>query len=73
MFRRWVCRRCAGLRYESEGGALVHRGRGAFFKMIEAVYGPCRSERTEPWYPYVFTSPEQAAVAGLCTFRDGSL
>jgi hypothetical protein len=69
----WGCWKCNRLRYESEGGGLVHRGRGGFYKMIEAVYGPCRSEPTEPWHPYVFTSPEEAAVARLCTFRDGSL
>ena len=62
----WQCRACAELRYESEGGGLVHRDRGALFRMFGAVYGPCRSERTEPWYPYVFTSPQQAADVGLC-------
>ena len=30
--------------------------------MLEAVYGPCRSERTEPWYPDVFTSTKEAAI-----------
>ena len=52
----WKCLSCAGLRYESEGGCLVHHGRGAFSRLIEAAYGPVRSERTEPWLPYVFTS-----------------
>ena len=32
------------------------RGRGAFARMLTAAYGPGRSPRTEPWYPYVFTS-----------------
>jgi hypothetical protein len=32
----WQCRACAELRYESEGG-LVHRGRGALCRMIEAA------------------------------------
>jgi hypothetical protein len=54
----WRCRRCAGLRHASEGGALVHRGRGVLFRMLEAAYGPCRSERPDPWYPHVFTNPD---------------
>ena len=65
----WQCRRCAGLRYASEGGGLVHRGRGAIARLFEAALGPCRSERPEPWYPYVFTSPQEAAEAGLCTLN----
>jgi hypothetical protein len=63
----WQCRSCAGLRYASEGGALVHRGRGAIARLFEAYDGPLRSDRPEPWYPYVFTSPAEAAAAGLCT------
>jgi hypothetical protein len=62
----WRCRSCAGLRYESEGGALVHRARGTIARLFEMYGGPLRSPRTEPWYPYVFTSPQQAADAGLC-------
>jgi hypothetical protein len=62
----WACRRCNQLRYASEGGGLVHRGRGALCRMIEAAHGPSRSERTEVWYPDVFTSPQQAADVGLC-------
>ncbi len=46
----------ARLRYESEGGALVHRGRGAIARLLELYGGALRSERTEPWNPYVFTS-----------------
>jgi len=61
----WQCRSCAGLRHESEGGALVHRGRGTLAP-FEMYGGPLRSPRTEPWYPHVFTSPQQAADAGLC-------
>ncbi len=63
----WACRRCNQLRYASEGEALVHRGRGAIARLLELYGGALRSERTEPWYPYVFTSPEEAAEAGLCT------
>jgi hypothetical protein len=62
----WGCRRCNQLRYASEGGALVHRGRGALFRILDATYGTCRSERPDLWLPYVFTSPQEAAEAGLC-------
>lgn len=65
----WGCRKCNALRYESEGGALVHRGRGAIAQLLELYGGALRSERTEPWYPYVFTSPEEAAQAGLCAVK----
>src|SRR5262249_28647855 len=57
----WGCQKCNRLRYESEGGGLVIRSRGAFGRMLTAAYGPGRSSRTEPWYPYVFTSIGDAA------------
>jgi hypothetical protein len=57
------------LRYASEGGALVHHERGAFASLIEALCGPIRSDRPEPWLPYVFTSPEEAAEAGVLVNR----
>jgi hypothetical protein len=66
---QWQCRRCAGLRYASEGGALVHRGRGAIARLFESFDGPLRSDRPEPWYPYVFTSPQEAAEANVCSIR----
>ena len=66
---RWQCRACAGLRYASEGGARVHRGRGALARLFELALGPCRSLRPEPWYPLVFASPAQAAAAGLCMLK----
>jgi hypothetical protein len=62
----WLCRRCAGLRYTSEGGALVLRGRGRWFRALEMEYGTTRSERPEPWYPYVFSNPADASAAGFC-------
>jgi len=43
--------------------------------MLGLVLGTGRSPRPEPWLPYVFTSPEQAAEAGFskrhqcCPFR----
>lgn len=52
----WQCRVCDKLRYASEGGALLHRGRGNISRMFESAFGPCRQERPEPWYPEVFTS-----------------
>jgi hypothetical protein len=61
----WRCRVCAGLRYASEGGALLHRGRGAIARLFELMDGPLRSDRPDPWYPYVFSSPADAAAAGL--------
>jgi hypothetical protein len=60
----WQCRSCAGLRYVSEGEALVFRSRWAFARLIEQRFGGCRSPRPERWLPYVFTSPEEAAEAG---------
>ena len=57
----WRCRACNKLRYASEGGALVVRGHGAIARM----FGPSRSDRPEPWYPDVFTSPEEAEQAGV--------
>jgi excisionase family DNA binding protein len=61
----WECRRCAGLRYSSEGGALNFRTRGASadLRALTAFLGPAR--RPEPWLPYVFTSPMDAVAAGF--------
>lgn len=52
----WRCRACHKLRYASEGGALVLRSR---------LFGRSRCDRPEPWLPDVFTSPEEAAQAGV--------
>jgi hypothetical protein len=52
----WECRRCAGLRYSSEGGALIIRSR---------LFGRARCDRPDLWYPLVFSSPTQAGDAGL--------
>jgi len=64
----WRCRVCAGLRYASEGGALLIRCRGRLGRM----FGAAHSDRPESWYPYVFSSPADAAPAGFCTFREES-
>lgn len=61
----WRCRTCAGLRYASEGGALIFRARGSLGRM----FGGFRAERPESWYPDIFTSPQEAAEAGLSTLR----
>ena len=57
----WQCRSCARLRYASEGGALLIRDRG----IIRRLFGVGRSDRPGPWYPYVFSSPQQAAESGF--------
>jgi hypothetical protein len=61
----WQCRSCAGLRYASEGGALVSRG-GPISRLLRMPCPDMRHPRPEPWLPYVFTSPEEAAEAGVC-------
>jgi hypothetical protein len=63
----WQCRRCTGLRYATEGGALMFRGRGR----LGRAFGVMRSDRPEPWYPYVFTSPEHAGAAGFRKMNGG--
>lgn len=72
----WGCRKCNELRYESEGGARVIRVRygrlgefGVRLRLHDATYGRLRSPRSESWYPYVFTSPKEAAKAGFCVLE----
>jgi hypothetical protein len=59
----WRCRSCARLRYSSEGGYL-RGGRGWLARFMG--FDPGNLPRPEPWLPYVFTSPEEAAAAGVC-------
>jgi hypothetical protein len=66
----WGCRKCNRLR---EGGALVHRGRGAIARLLESCGGALRSARTDPWHPHVFTSPKDAAQAGICFLKNSSV
>ena len=66
----WRCRSCAQLRYSSEGGALLIRGRGALWRLVEEEFGPQRSDRPEPWLPLVFTSPSHAVELGLIKATD---
>ena len=51
----WQCRTCAGLRYCSEGGALVLCG-GPISRLLRMNVPDMSSPRPEPWLPYVFTS-----------------
>ena len=44
---QWQCRECAGLRYASEGGALVIRPRG----FLRRMFGVERAKRPEPRVP----------------------
>jgi hypothetical protein len=67
----WQCRICAALRYASEGGALVSHGRSAIARMLEQRFGQLRSPRPEPWFPYIFWSPVEAAEAGVFKLNDG--
>jgi hypothetical protein len=53
----WECRKCAKLRYSSEGGYLRP---GIIFRAFGKLPRPAL------WLPYVFTSPQDAAEAGLC-------
>jgi hypothetical protein len=62
----WRCRSCARLRYSSEGGYLrpAYGRLGQLGAMLRASWG--NLPRPESWLPYVFTSPEEAAEAGVC-------
>jgi len=64
----WECRRCAGLRYSSEGSALWIRG-GILSQLFRQPAGSVSSPRPEPWLPFVFSSPDQAADSGLLTLN----
>ena len=54
---RWRCRVCAGLRYASEGGALVLHPCTDLGRQIEAFEGVSKSPRPTPWYPYASADP----------------
>ena len=55
----WECRRCAELRYSSEGGALLMRG-GMLSRILGRPIRSVSSPRPEPWLPFVFSSLDQA-------------
>jgi hypothetical protein len=48
-----------------EGGALVMRG-GPISRLLRYPYPDLSRPRPESWLPYVFTSLEEAAEAGVC-------
>jgi len=62
--RNWQCRACAGLRYSSEGDALLFRG-GLISRLLGLPVPDSPSPRPEPWLPYVFASPMDAVAAGF--------
>jgi hypothetical protein len=64
----WQCRSCARLRYSSEGGALVSRG-GPISRLLRMPCPDMHHPRPQPWLPYVFTSPEEAAEGGVCAVK----
>lgn len=68
----WECRTCAELRYSSEGGALLIRCGRMMSGLFGRPAGSLSSPRPEPWLPYVFASPTDAAAAGFCALRDVS-
>jgi len=51
----WRCRECAGLRYASEGGALLIRSRGLLGRLLGVGHAP----RPKPWLPIVFSIPSE--------------
>jgi hypothetical protein len=58
----WECRKCLGLRYSSEGGALNHHPRAATAQLIRLLFAPLTSDSPKPWYPCVVTAPQRAWV-----------
>jgi hypothetical protein len=63
----WCCRSCNRLRYSSEGGYLRQGVRAE--RLFAGIGFPGKLPplpRPEPWLPYVFISPEEAAEAGIC-------
>ena len=63
----WECRTCCTLRYSSEGGALLIRG-GLMSRLLGQPFPDLPSPRPELWLPNIFSSPRDAAAAGLCAF-----
>jgi hypothetical protein len=65
----WRCRSCARLRYSSEGGYLrpAYGRLGQLGVMLRASWG--NLPRPASWLPYVLTSSEEAAEAGVCALN----
>jgi hypothetical protein len=67
----WRCGACAGLRYASEGRALVFP---AFLSRLAGVeFGSQKWARPEPWYPHVFSNPVRAYELGLAQMAAGAM
>jgi hypothetical protein len=60
----WQCRRCAELRYSSEGGGLLYRS-GVVSRIFHTPCMPVSCPRPDLWLPSVFSSPEAAGRAGF--------
>lgn len=60
----WKCRSCNQLRYSSEGGHLLLRG-GPISRLLGLHCPDISSPRPEPWYPLVFSNPNEAAGVGF--------
>jgi len=60
----WPCRVCAGLSYESEGGALIIRH---LLPQLRPFSHLLRRPNPGRWEPLVFASPWAALDAGLCS------
>lgn len=56
----WECRRCAGLRFSSEGGALLIRGGRLMTRYFGHPWPTVASPRPERWLPFMFSSLNQA-------------
>jgi hypothetical protein len=65
----WECRTCAMLRYSSEGGYLRPSGLGRLGQLSVMLRAFGNLPRPESWLPYVLTSPQEAAEAGLGHFN----
>jgi hypothetical protein len=52
-------------RFESEGQVDFGHDETALVSPLAGSPGSCRSNRPESWLPYVFTSTEEAAEAGV--------
>jgi hypothetical protein len=61
--KAWECRKCSGLRYVSEGGALLIRYAPLLRNL--GCPGPVACKRLEPWHPLIFSNPDHAAVLGF--------
>jgi hypothetical protein len=58
----WVCRKCAGLTYASEGGAQIFRSQ---HKISHALSGSRVFPKPQMWWPIVFTSLHRALEFNL--------